>query len=157
MCNSLLHLGFYPTHPPPRERLSCSWIIPGYQRLSCIHAYCCILFAIASEGRQLNNNPLGRPSNCFCIALIQVDHHTQDFGAQHSSSSLAVLTLQASQKIELYFHMVNNQWLALCLVLEIKEFRHYDAKIEESEKASSHQELNTGHLATTNPHNPLYM
>ena len=35
---------------------------------------------------------------------------------------------------------------ASCLTLEINEFRSYEAKIEESEKAGSHQELNRGHL-----------
>ena len=35
---------------------------------------------------------------------------------------------------------------ASCLTLEIKEFRCYEAKVEESEKAGSHQELNPGHL-----------
>ena len=54
----------------------------------------------------------------------------------------------------------------------VKEFRCYEVKIEESEKASSHQESNPGHLwleppvhalplshnsqTTTNPHNPLH-
>jgi len=33
-----------------------------------------------------------------------------------------------------------------CLKLEIDEFRCYGAKIEESEKASIHQESNPGHL-----------
>ena len=33
-----------------------------------------------------------------------------------------------------------------CFTLEMNEFRCYEAKIEESEKAGSHQELNTGHL-----------
>ena len=50
-------------------------------------------------------------------------------------------------------------------------FRCYEVKIEESEKASSHRELNPGHLAcaasalplrhdnwtTTSPHNPLHV
>ena len=35
---------------------------------------------------------------------------------------------------------------ASCLTLEINEFRCYEAKIEESEKAGSHQESNPGHL-----------
>ena len=30
--------------------------------------------------------------------------------------------------------------------LELNEFRCYEAKIEESEKAASHQESNSGHL-----------
>ena len=52
---------------------------------------------------------------------------------------------------------------------KIKKFRCYETKIEESEKAVSHQESNPGHLAsavcalplsysnwtTTSPHNPL--
>ena len=52
-----------------------------------------------------------------------------------------------------------------------KEFRCFEAKIEESEKAGSHREWNPGHLAwaasalllshdnqtTTSPHNPLYV
>ena len=33
-----------------------------------------------------------------------------------------------------------------CLKLEINEFRHYEVKIVESEKAGSHQESNPGHL-----------
>ena len=32
-------------------------------------------------------------------------------------------------------------------MLEIKEFRCYEAKIEESEKAGSHRESNPGHLS----------
>ena len=56
--------------------------------------------------------------------------------------------------------------IAHCLMLEKKLFRCYEAKIEESEKG---RELNPGHLwleppvichwamATTNPHNPLYV
>ena len=35
---------------------------------------------------------------------------------------------------------------ASCLTLEINEFRGYEAKIEESEKTSSHRESNPGHL-----------
>ena len=35
---------------------------------------------------------------------------------------------------------------ASCLMLEINEFRCYEAKIEESEKAGSHRESNRGHL-----------
>ena len=35
----------------------------------------------------------------------------------------------------------------LALTLEINEFRCYGAKIKESEKAGSHWELNSGHLA----------
>ena len=35
---------------------------------------------------------------------------------------------------------------ASCLTLEINELRCYEAKIEESEKASSRRELNPGHL-----------
>ena len=35
---------------------------------------------------------------------------------------------------------------ASCLMLEINKFRCYETKIEESEKASSHRELNPGHL-----------
>ena len=35
---------------------------------------------------------------------------------------------------------------ASCLMLEINEFRCYEAKIEESEKAGSRQESNPGHL-----------
>ena len=61
---------------------------------------------------------------------------------------------------------------ASCLTLEINEFRCYEAKIEESEKAGSHRESNPGHLwlepasalplshnsrTTTSPHNPLYV
>ena len=59
--------------------------------------------------------------------------------------------------------------IASCLMLEINKFGCYEAKIEESEKASSCWELNPGHLrlkpasalplshnspTTTNPHNP---
>ena len=36
---------------------------------------------------------------------------------------------------------------ASCLTLEINEFRCYEAKIEESEKAGSCRESNPGHLA----------
>ena len=35
---------------------------------------------------------------------------------------------------------------ASCLTLEINEFRRYEAKIEESEKAGSRRESNPGHL-----------
>ena len=43
-----------------------------------------------------------------------------------------------------------------CLTLEIKRFfRCYEAKIEESEKAGSHWELNPGHLACTTNALPL--
>ena len=35
---------------------------------------------------------------------------------------------------------------ASCLTLEINEFRCYEAKIEESEKAGSRRESNPGHL-----------
>ena len=35
---------------------------------------------------------------------------------------------------------------ASCLTLEINEFRCYEAKIEECEKAGSHRESNPGHL-----------
>ena len=68
-------------------------------------------------------------------------------------------------------------WLSLYLsyLLTIythkEEFRCYEAKIEESEKAGSHRESNPGHLdcaasalplsydnqTTTGPHNPLYV
>ena len=60
---------------------------------------------------------------------------------------------------------------ASCLTLEIKGFRCYEAKIEASKKASSHLELNPGHLwlklpvlchwamtyswTTTNPHKTM--
>ena len=58
-------------------------------------------------------------------------------------------------------------------VWEMKEFRCYEMKIEESEKAGSHWELNQGHLwleppvlshalshnrwTATNPHNSVYV
>ena len=35
---------------------------------------------------------------------------------------------------------------ASCLMLEIDEFRYYEVKIEEGEKASSRRESNPGHL-----------
>ena len=37
-------------------------------------------------------------------------------------------------------------WPIICLDGDIKEFRCVKVKIEESEKAGSHQELNPGHL-----------
>ena len=69
--------------------------------------------------------------------------------------------------------LLNYMLRASCLLtLEIKECRCYEAKTEESEKASSCQELDPGHLwleppcsalplshdswTTTNPHNPLF-
>ena len=42
--------------------------------------------------------------------------------------------------------MVSQMYRASCLMLEIKEFRSYEVKIEESEKASSHRESNPGHF-----------
>ena len=42
--------------------------------------------------------------------------------------------------------LMYNPLRASCLMLEINEFRCNKAKIEESEKASSHQEMNSGQL-----------
>ena len=55
----------------------------------------------------------------------------------------------------LLLHMCNagsGMWIASyllrvsCLTLEVNEFRYYEAKIEESEKAGSRQESNPGYL-----------
>ena len=57
---------------------------------------------------------------------------------------------------------------ASCLALKINKFRCYEAKIEESEKASSRTQDTSGTAAraqplsydsqtATSPHNPLYM
>ena len=45
-----------------------------------------------------------------------------------------------------YGKQISSVLRASCLTLEINEFRCYEAKIEESEKAGSRRESNPGHL-----------
>ena len=77
---------------------------------------------------------------CVQYGLLKQGRYWMQPGHHYNKQTWRLMHINQSQLLR-----------ASCLMLENKEFRCYEAKIEESEKGNSRQESNPGHLWQLKP------